>query len=112
MRIQLIRSSLILSHHNQRVYGNYIFLLIDSLQVQPNTIVSGFFEEGGNCTLVGDDSLDAKGFAMLDLTSLVIYDDVLLTFMVDDFHGNGSILFSSQVVHDFIFLLDTPRVIL
>lgn len=52
--------------------------------------------------------MDAKGFAMLDLTSLVIYDDVLLTFMIDDFHGNGSILFSSHVVPNSIFLLDTP----
>lgn len=108
MRTRQILSSLIHSHHSRRVDNHHIVLRIDSLQVQPNTIVSGVFEEGGNCTLVEDDSMDAKGFAMLDLTSLVIYDDVLLTFMIDDFHGNGSILFSSHVVPNSIFLLDTP----
>ena len=71
-------------------------LLVASLRVTPNSVESGTFEEGVNCT-VAKDYGDARGYAMLDFTSDVIFDDVNLLFSVEDYTGSGSIYFSSQV---------------
>ena len=70
-------------------------IIIASLRVPPNSIVSGVFEDANYTAEVLFN--EAKAYAILDLTSMIIYDDVQLLFTVENYTGSGSLFLSSQV---------------
>ena len=86
----------ILFHHLVHVFLFIFTLFIVSSQVLPNTIKTLSFEEGVNCTShIQQDPI--HGYAILDLTSIILYDDLNITFTIDSYEGEGSILFSHHV---------------
>lgn len=76
-----------------------------SSQVLPNSITTLSFEEGVNCTSqIQQDSI--HGYTILDLTSIILYDDLNITFTIDSYEGEGSILFSHHVPIFFFLIIN------
>lgn len=93
----------ILFHHLVHVFLFIFTLFIVSSQVLPNTIKTLSFEEGVNCTShIQQDPI--HGYAILDLTSIILYDNLNITFSIDDYQGEGSVLFSHHVLYFLLFI--------